>query len=316
MIHKEKKRGLWGLLALVLCCALAGCGDTGAGSESSSEETLQVTETETTTTEQTTTTEETTTTTKTTTKATTTEPPEPEVEYISERYVEYHEENDEFVVMFALEDSQDNYLEASGTAKIKITDDAGNVIYDSEIPFTESNFTDWTRPFRDDSTHGCWLTIPRGDVQPASSSSGTLELSVTGPGFSFDPESYTITDLPEKRATINLPAMPVNITDSRYSSHVCYATVNELTYESTLYYDGTMSVELTAVITLNSKSGEQNVADDVAVGYRLTDSTGMVVGSGTIYSEEIRPGEKSKGHSYVNDLDPAETYTLTLENPT
>lgn len=319
MIHKEKKRGLWGLLALVLCCALAGCGDTGAGSESSSEETLQVTETETTTTEQTTTTEETTTTTQTTTEATTTTTtttaPPPAASTISDRMVFYDEPSDSFVIRFILRDAQNQPVTASGTADVEITDSSEHAaVYNRMIPFNEGDYTDYT--VKGNPVHGCQLKIARADVSPAEATTGTLALTVAGTGYSFGPENYNIDHLREKPGTIHLPKLPANFTDSRYYSHTSYFTASDLTCEKETYYDGSMTVTLKLVITLNSKTGEENVADTVALGYRLVDSKGVFVDSGTIYSSTIRPGEKSTADTLIVGLDPEETYTLTFENST
>ena len=51
--------------------------------------------------------------------------------YITERYVQYNEKDELYEVMFALTDEQNRYLDASGTAVIKITDVNDNILYEN-----------------------------------------------------------------------------------------------------------------------------------------------------------------------------------------
>ena len=66
------------------------------------------------------------------------------IQYISNRRVQYNESTEEYIVFFGLEDEQREYTHSSGTAEITIQDDNGEVIYQKDIPFDESDFTSWT----------------------------------------------------------------------------------------------------------------------------------------------------------------------------
>lgn len=278
---------------VLMCCSIVGCGSTNSDGESSSANSSIAEE-----------------------SVDDNTAPVQCVEYISERSVQYNEQDDVYQVMFALSDSSENYIDASGTASIEITDVQGNIIYNKDIKFTKKDFTSWTNSMRDQSSYGCWLEIPRNEVEGASSSSGTLSLKVYGDDFSFDESNLNIYDLPQKEASIILPDTPISITDMRYSSHTSYATVSDISYEAENNYDGEMTLTLKLVVSLDSKSGEENVADSVAIGYRLMDSEGFIAASGTIYTDDLRVGEKIKEDENIYDLDPSETYTLTLENVT
>ncbi len=301
---------------IIACSMVTGCGDSAGndstaeenngmseGFELSSEDNIESDEAV-----------ETTTAPTTTTKVTTTKAPSNEVEYIGEMSVQYNKEKDLYEVSFCLSDANKQALDASGTAKIKITDVQGNTLYDKSINFTKSDFRSWTNRFRDDSSYGCWLTISRNDIDGASSESGTLSLKVSGDDYEFSSEKLSIDDLPQKQATLTLPDTPISITDLRYHSHTSYATVSDITFESENDYDGNMTLTLKMIITLDNKKGEENVADNVAIGYKLTDSEGFVAATGTIRTDNLRVGEKTKEEEKVYDLDPSESYTLTLED--
>lgn len=300
--------------AVLVCSFAAGCGNTAE--ESPTAESAAVSESENMdeenqTSEQTTTT----TTAPTTTTTTTAAPTTANVSYLTERSVQYNSEKDVYNVMFAFETIDHTEIAADGTAHIQIKDIDENVLYDDFIDFDESDFTTWSSRLKDTSTYGCWLNIPRGDIEGGISSTGTLTLQVSCCyDIYFSEEDLSIFDLPTKEASIILPDTPISIIDMRYHSHTSYASISDLSYDSKNNYDGEMTLTLYLTITLDSKEGEENVADSAAVAYKITDSEGFVAETGTIYSQALRVGEKSKEKEVIYDLDPSETYTVTFEN--
>ena len=235
------------------------------------------------------------------------------VTYISERAVYYRESDDRYDVLFCLLDEDKEYMDASGTAQIKIVDALGNVLYDEMIMFTEKQFTGWTFDSKDNRSYGCWLTIPRGSLKGACSPSGTLTLSVDVKDCSFAPHNITIFDLPQKEASIELPNTPINVVDSRYRGHTSYATITDISYETTNSYDGEMYLTFKFVVTLDKQVGEEDTAYSIGIGYKFIDSQGFVAKTGSIYTNTLRVGEKSKEETFINGLDPSESYRLVFE---
>lgn len=303
---------------LLTCTAVTGCGTDAGTAQTESSKAAESSTEERSAAEKTTASSATSSssTTKSTTKTTTTKAPEKKVSYISQRQVQYNKEKNEYEVMFALLDENEEFMDASGTAHIVITDINDTVIYDKNISFAKKDFTSWTNRLRDSSTYGVWLTIPHDDIDGATSKSGTLSLSVKAGTANFDAEKLNISDLPQKKGAVIVPTGTVNITDTRYHSHTSYAAVSDITYEAENDYDGKMTVTLKMVVTLTNKVGEENVADSMAIAYKLTDSEGFVAETGTIYTSNLRVGEKTKEDEKIYDLDPNETYTLTLEDVT
>ncbi len=237
-----------------------------------------------------------------------------EVTYISNRSVQYTESQDMYNVMFAFLDQNNEPMKTSGTAKVSIKDDRDNLLYEKNIDFDESDFTEWTNNFRDDSTLGCWLNIPRTDVKGAASYSGKLTLQVTTDANNyFEPYDMNISQLPEKIVEIKLPETPATHTDKRYSRVTSYVTIHSLTYKQTyLSLEGKASVEFEALISLDDKTGEDNISSSAEVGYKVYDEDGIVVTSGDIYTNNLAIGEKSRKTFTVRDLDPMKVYTLKL----
>ena len=236
-----------------------------------------------------------------------------EVTYISNRSVQYTEAQDMYNVMFSFLDQNNEPMKTSGTAKISIKDNKDNILYEKSIDFDESDFTEWTNQVRDDSTLGCWLNIPKNDVKGGASYRGKMTLEVTGTDMHFDPFDMDMSNLPEKQVEIKLPETPVTHTDRSYSRVISYVTIHSLTYKQTyLSSDGEASVEFEALISLDDKTGEDNISSSAEVGYKVYDEDDIVVTSGDIYTNNLAIGEKSKKTFTVNHLDPMKIYTLKL----
>ena len=237
-----------------------------------------------------------------------------ELTYISDRRVQYNEADEQYVIFFGLQDQNKNYMDGSGTAEITIKDSNGNILYSQNILFTSSDFTSWTNTTWDNSRYLCGLFIDRSDIQGSTSTSGTLSLKVImNDGVWFDAYNCSISSLPEKSVHIVLPTLP---TEVAYNSYDCVniLTIKNITYTSSLNYDGSASVTFTILVTLTAKSSDKNESSSTQIGYKLYDSDGVVVDSGTIYVTPLAEGETARETENIYDLNPNETYTLVLMN--
>ena len=240
---------------------------------------------------------------------------EASVNYISERYFWYYEEEGVYGVVFSLLDQNNNYMEASGTAKVVITDANKNELYNKDIAFTEKDFTDWTNNERDESTHGCWLKIPVSELKKSTSVKGEVSITVTGDSFSFDEYKLTATNLPEKRVELLLnQQLPLQLIEQDYDDSVKYMTIHEVNYKSSLSYDGTAALSIDVLVSLDSMTGNTGNSDRCEFKYKVTDNNGLVVKSDTCMSEEIAVGEKTKANIILFDLDPNKSYTIQFDN--
>lgn len=237
------------------------------------------------------------------------------VQYISDRRVQYEEASKEHIVFFGLQTDKNQYVSASGTAEITIIDDTSTTLYSENIRFTSADFTEWTNQSWDSSRYMCGLYIADSEIEGSASSSGNLTLKVTlDDGTYFYPETMRIFDLPSLSVAVELPAIPSQYSDTRYSSFTSTVEVTKLEYESTMSYDSTATLSFSVVLKLISKTGRTNESNAVCVGYKLYDSDGIVVDSGTIYSSPIAVGESAKDTFSIYNIDPRDKYVLKLEN--
>lgn len=302
---------------LALCSVSLGLMSCG-GDEAESTAEVELTQTTTTDTEETTREETTTqttskettksttkTTTQTTTKTTTTTKKRYDVESIIFPLVEYNQANDAFELSFNVKSSDMDYVVCAGTAVITISDDNGAQIFNQSIPFTENDFNT--------SAKQLCLTIPSSSITPSSTPSGRLYVSIQGEGFSTPQEDTLIQKLPEKKGQISLPATPATF-QYILRNYTATLTVQSISYETKISYDGEMTAEFEFTVSLDGKTAKTEVAESCLIGFQLKDSEGIVVESGEIYCNEMWVGDKTKCNKIVFDLDPNEQYSLLLSN--
>jgi hypothetical protein len=235
-----------------------------------------------------------------------------EFAYIGDRQVQYQEEDEKYLILFSLKDSNNNYTSSSGVANITIVDGEKNTLFSKEINFDDSDFNDWTNQFRDNTRKMCGLFIERNEIEGGISNTGTLSLDVTlEDGTYFDTHTESIFNLPEKSLEIILPELPVHVNNESYKV-TSYCEISEITYTSEIMYDNTASITMEWIVKLTGKTAEENESDRAAVGYKLLDSKGIIVDSGDILVGPLAVGETMKTDVRFFDLDPNEKYTLQL----
>ena len=112
-----------------------------------------------------------------------------------------------------------------------------------------------------------------------------------------------------------LPSTPTTISDGSYSR----CTVEKITLSRETGY-GYVTYKLTFLLKSTYHKNGSSYSDSARFGWKLYDEDGLVVDSGTGYSDaQIKVGEKSKttitftiGGSFSYSLDPDKTYTLVL----
>lgn len=237
------------------------------------------------------------------------------VQYIGERSVDYEEETKQFRVFFSLSDSNENQIDASGTATINIQNDNGESVYSKDITFTKDDFSSWTNAYRDDGNYMACLYIPITDISTGTIESGILSLEVElSDGRYFDKKEIKISsNLPLKGITISLPSVPNTYKQYNYKNELKYEVqVKELSYKLGNCYDGKQSVTISLKVEM--LAGCANTAASSQIGYSLIDSNGIVVDSGTIFNTSLFNGETTVTEKTIMNLKVGENYTLKLNN--
>ena len=241
----------------------------------------------------------------------------PSIQYISDRTVDYDDTNKYHRVFFGLKDANGKYVTAkSGTATIKIENTAGEIIYSKNVSFTASDFTTWTNKFWDSDRLLACIYIKDSELTKGSSDEGKLSISVVADTANFDATTIAIYNLPTKSISIKLPSTPQSFSDYGYRDNLeATIRVDKITYESTVYdYDDvTVTFSFQTTMTYNSTPGTSKY---VHIGYKLKNSSGIIVDSGTIGVSQSDTGDVSLTEKIFFDLNMKETYTLELSNST
>lgn len=108
---------------------------------------------------------------------------------------------------------------------------------------------------------------------------------------------------------VTFDSFPLDLTVTDFSGN----TASVIQIQGAEYeFDKDYSPQLTITIIGEKKSGSYAAYDDM-IGYKLYDSAGYLVDSGTIYLSSLSAGDKFKDDSVViYDVTPGESYTFHL----
>ena len=239
----------------------------------------------------------------------------PTVKYLTDRSVQFNEQDDDYVLLFGLKDEKEEYVSSKGTVSVTITDTTGNELYNKDISFYDSDFSSWSSKLNPTARYLCGIHIMASEISGSASSSGTLSFSVElDDGVSFDSSNLNITNLKQKDIDIQLPALPQSIINYNYSNEVeDVVEVTDIEIETKVFYDGSASIQvhLTVGMLENNSTSTSHYSH---VGYKLKDSNGVIVDSGNAFINPMAVGETSKDTFYISNLDANESYVLELDN--
>ena len=224
------------------------------------------------------------------------------VYYISDRKVEYDKNNDWFKFTFALKDKDEYKRNVPTFVDIRIENDNAVVVYEKTILIKTSDY----------KNNLATVYIKSSDIKEDYIDDGDFYYKVYNPGyFSFDEFSLSVYDLPLKATTLLTPSTPSTYHYYSYNGSVSSSVkITNIRYEM---IGDDMKIYLTGEKTYD-KNGSSYSAS-CKVGYKVYDSSGYVVESGTFYSDSMRVGDKFKDDYFrIYDLEIGETYTLELLN--
>lgn len=238
----------------------------------------------------------------------------PDIQWITDRRVQFNSEDKQYVVFFGLQDSGKNYVSASGIASIKITDETGNELFNKDISFTEKDFTEWTNQSWDSPRFMCGIYINQSDIAGSASTSGSLSLAVKCDTAEFEPDNLYIYDLPSKELSVQLPITPAKVTNYNYRGDVeTIVSITKISCESRTNYDSTATLTINMNVELIANYSDIT-GHSSKVGYKLKNSEGIIVDSGQFYISPMEVGEIVAEQGMIYNIDPNDTYTLTFEN--
>ena len=128
---------------------------------------------------------------------------EPKVNYISNRTVQYNNDNSEIQLLFVIQDQNNNEMKVNGHASIYITN-GDQKVYSLEKDFTESDFSIWTKNMTGEKHLECCITIPYSDIEAGKNNNGKIYCTITGDGYSFDEYYLNLRKLPKEQRKIEV----------------------------------------------------------------------------------------------------------------
>lgn len=235
--------------------------------------------------------------------------------YMGNRDVQYTEAKKSHQVFWSFSEAQDGvYISADATITIKIVNENGETVYDKETHVDESYYTTYTNPYWDTPRYlGC-INIAQSDIKKGTISKGVLYISSKlDSGAWWDPYEVSITDLPLMDFNMTLPALPTTIKNYTYNGSLerkIEVQNIDYTYEANSNGTVTLKLNIKAKMLYNNKGNSHS--DNSEIGYKIKDSEGFVVDSGTMYLDPVSVGDMIKEEKTVFNLKLGEAYTLEL----
>ena len=225
---------------------------------------------------------------------------------------QYNDSTDDYSLFFALCDTKEREVAASGKVSIRIENENGQVVYEGKKAFDKSDFGTY-----DSKAAGehflADVRIGTDEMAEGSSENGTVYFTVSGSDYVFDEVRCEAYNLPTKEITIDVQELPQEICQKDWDGSVKEKLmITDVTYST--------SSDMMAGITF-SISGEKTFGSRTSLGYdmidyQLCDGNGYVVDSGQIFIDKaLGTGDKFTDDSLtIYDLIPGETYVLTFQD--
>ena len=239
------------------------------------------------------------------------------VYWISERSVQYEEAEKCFILLFSLQDYNENYLKAPAVVDVRIENDNGEIVYDGmEFVYTE-NYSTWSNRFGK-SWLAASVKIPVDWITPGTTEYGTIYFTVHNEEyFSFDEYALTLSgDLPTidlaEGCVLHLPECPISISDEDYRDYLL-TVVTDVTYSFEESYG---DVELYLYFTGERTDFEPDgyVSKYCSIGWKLYDKDGYVIDSGTATTPALEPGDRFRNvEEHIYNLTPGEYWLEILD---
>ena len=231
------------------------------------------------------------------------------VEYISNWAFQYNPTTENYSLFFQLTDEDGMPVAAPVDVAVRIENEAGEVVYEGSGRVEEEYFANFTSEAMGEQFLGEAL-IPADQIQPGKAESGTVYFTVTGEDFGFDecqcPARYC---LPIAQTTVEGEGLPVELTLKDFEGRM----TSKIRIDGVEFVPDERVSDWGSLIVKGEKTAEGSgitIGSDL-VDYKLCDSEGYVVKTGTLYLQNLSAGDAFKDDSVLlSDLVPGEHYTV------
>lgn len=239
-------------------------------------------------------------------------PAEFNVETLKGWSFQFNEGTNDYSLFFGLLDKNGNYLSADGNVDIRIVNEKDEEVYTATRSFSKDDFGNYTSQIAGEQFL-VNVRIPASDIEEGKSSSGKVFLTV------YNENSYVFDEV-NCEAAYCLPLSDIHLIHGDFPQEIEVAgylggtdailRINDLTYEFDKEYIPQLKITLLGEKVYGKDS--RSVAYDI-IDYKLYDSEGYSIDSGSVFLDSLREGEKFKDSSIViYDITPGETYEFQL----
>lgn len=232
----------------------------------------------------------------------------PDIETLKSWSFQYNKSTNDYSLFFALCNAAGAYVSAEVDVDIRIVNDAGEEIYRAAKSVSKDDFDYYTSKAAGEEFLAN-VRIPEKDIKAGKSQSGTVYFTVhKGNVVDFNEVNCTASYcLPISDVTLSTDPLPTTINCKSYDGSVA----SKIQIEGVSYvYDKDILPELKITISGTKTYGTNALASDI-ICYKIYDSNGYLVDSGTVYLRALTEGDKFKDDSIVlYDLTPGEMYTI------
>lgn len=234
------------------------------------------------------------------------------IETLEDWSFQYNDGTKDYSLFFALCDDKGKNVASEATVDIKIVNSAEEIVFEGTKNITESDFGYYTSQ-NEGERFLADLRIPESEISPGKAADGTIYFTVHKDGvFLFDECNCKIWyDLPIKDFSIIAENLPTEVTVNAYDGSIqSKITINSVDCE----VDAGILPTVTVVISGEKTYGSGSSMHDM-FNYKLYDSEGFMVKSGTIFLNSLDVGDKFRDNSLLlADITPGEQYTLKFSN--
>lgn len=223
---------------------------------------------------------------------------------------QFNEETDDYSLFFGLQNEKGRYISANVDVDIRIVNDEKEEVFSGTKSVTKDDF-DYFESKAKGEQFLAEVRIPASEIKSGKSGDGTVYFTVyMGDTILFDEVNCSaLYCLPVEDIELYFETLPVEIKVKDYDGST--ESIIEITEVSYTYDKDDYMPELD--ITLLGEKIYGNDSDYDTIGYKLYDSNGYLVDSGSIFLDSLNKGDKFKDDSInIYDITPGETYTLKL----
>ena len=232
------------------------------------------------------------------------------VEFLKSWSFQENDGTDDYSLFFGLADKNDKAISADVDVDIRIINDKDEEVYSGTKSVSANDFGHYTSKAAGEQFLAN-VRIPASEVKAGSSASGKVYFTVYKENtVQFDEANCAALHcLPIKDVQVSFDPFPLELKVKDFMG----GTASVLQVQDAKYeFDKGFSPRLTITIMGEKKSGGSNSGYDI-ISYKLCDSEGYVVDSGTIYLSSLSTGDRFKDDSAViYDVVPGESYTFRL----